>query len=75
MAERYNLFSSEPENEGSSVGDIAPAMSHVAPAPGGVGLLGPAVSYVAPAPVDGFSGPVTFSAPVEDVALFSVVLS
>ena len=30
--------------------------------------IAPAVSYVAPAPVDGFSGPVTFSAPVENVA-------
>ena len=60
MAERYNLFSSESENEGSSSGDIAPAVSYVpavrfsgpavtnvAPAPA------PAVSYVAPAHVDG----------------------
>ena len=29
MAQRYNLFSSESENEGSSSGDIAPALSHV----------------------------------------------
>ena len=32
MAERYHLSPSEPENEGSSWTDIAPAVSHVAPA-------------------------------------------
>ena len=48
-------------------------MSHVAcPV---VDLYGPAMSYVALAPVDGFSGPVTFSAPFENVAPVLAVAS
>ena len=57
MAQRYNLFPSVSENEGSSSGDIAPAVSHVALAL--VGFSRPAVSYVAPAPARGV-GPAVF---------------
>ena len=53
-----------------ALGGVVPAVSCVAPVFGGVG---PGVSYVAPALVDGFSGPVTFSAPFENVAPASAV--
>ena len=62
MAQRYNLFSSESENEGSSSGDIAPALSHVSLAL--VGFSRPAVCYVAPAPARGVGPAVFYVAPV-----------
>ena len=63
MAERFNLFSSESENEGSFSGDTAPTMSHVAPALA-VRFSRPAVSYVAPTSVDGVGPAVSDVAPV-----------
>ena len=76
MAERYILFSSESENEGSSVEYIEPAVSYVAPALAvrllrpavsyaapAHGVLGPAESHVSPAPVDLYGPAVSHVAP------------
>ena len=60
MAERYNLFSSESENEGSPLGDIAPAVFYVA-LPLVECFFGPAVSCVASALVDGVGPAVSSS--------------
>ena len=74
MAEQLILFSSESENEGSSVEHIEPVVSCVAPAPV-VRLLGPAVSYVAPAPVDGLGSAVSYVASASAPAVSFVALA